>query len=622
MKQLAKPHALIVGSAVAAYVAVLGWANQVQYAACLYGDFDLAVHAQSLHSILHGSLHSSVLGIPFLGNHFVPVLYLLAPLAAVVEPALVLTWAQTLVLALGAVPLYLLARRHLPAALSVGFTLAYLAYPPLIHMNLYEFHPIAFVSALVLGMFYAFDARRFALFTVLSVLALMCQENVSFVVAGFGVYAFLRGRRDRWCWAPLACGAAWFVVVVLGVLPRLNTDTVQFYRHLYGHLGETPVEIATGVLRRPLTALRVMTGPEKRAFLVALLGPLGGLSLLDPVAFVPDLLVLAQRLLSRRASEATILYHYQAEFIPCVFAGAVFGCRRLLAWRERLGRLLAGAVLATMPAVALVTGGVPGALARIAREARAPAWSRATREAMFARIAPDDAVLATFDFLPRLANRSGLYSFHHVYSGFHTLSDVPYALPEPLDAVLLNTRDRLTFAGFPGRDHYRNARVLLGAPDWRVAMHREHLIMLRRGGAGDHPFDLTAPVPRQPDARATVGVGPAASGEAPPADPGRPRLRLFSVERAGPDTAALDLFWTRGAEAPRDVNIRASLLDGDGSVLVTRLLVPGHRLAPPRSWPVGRLVRDRHVLVVPDSGDVAGRVASLRIAFVRPDVVE
>ena len=129
------------------YVVLVGGAAALKLRYFATTDFDLAVHTQSLYNLCHGRLDCSLLGIPFLGNHMVLILFVLAPLFALFPSAMLLLNIQTLALAAGAWGVWLIARRELPATWAFILGLAYLLYPPLATMNLYEFHPVALRGA-------------------------------------------------------------------------------------------------------------------------------------------------------------------------------------------------------------------------------------------------------------------------------------------------------------------------------------------------------------------------------------------------------------------------------------------------------------------------------------------
>ncbi len=122
---------------------------------------------------------------------------------------------QTLALALGAVPLYAIARRRLGTPWSaLAFPCAYLMSPALQATNLFEFHAVAFAPAFLLAAFYFMDrvtwpaetgapprkglTGRWVLYGVFVLLALSCKgtsHSSSFLRATW-LCASCTGRRN------------------------------------------------------------------------------------------------------------------------------------------------------------------------------------------------------------------------------------------------------------------------------------------------------------------------------------------------------------------------------------------------------------------------------------------
>ena len=97
---------------------------------------------QAVDGLLHGTTFSSIRGLNWLGDHSSLILIPLAPVFALAPHAITLLGLQTLALAAGAVPVWLLARRELPAGpLPLACAALYLLQPALGYMNLFEFHP-------------------------------------------------------------------------------------------------------------------------------------------------------------------------------------------------------------------------------------------------------------------------------------------------------------------------------------------------------------------------------------------------------------------------------------------------------------------------------------------------
>ena len=124
--------------------------------------------------------------------------------------------AQGLLLALGAVPLYWLARASFPGSvLSALFPLLYLLYRPLRNANRTDYHPTAFVPVLLLLAFYFMERRRWGPMVTFLVLTGLCKENMP---AGIAVvlYLVVTGRQ-RSLGIALSVGfAVWLAAGFLG----------------------------------------------------------------------------------------------------------------------------------------------------------------------------------------------------------------------------------------------------------------------------------------------------------------------------------------------------------------------------------------------------------------------
>lgn len=574
----------LVFAGIAAYCLLIGHACFSAYGAFSYGDFDLAVHTQSLRNILHVSLDSSILGIPFLGNHMVPILFLTAPVYAIFPSPLTLLCLQTLALALGGWAVFLLARQELSERWGVAFAFFYLLYPPLIFMNLYEFHPIALATTFLLFALLAWRRQQFHLFLTFLILSLCCQENVALIAIGFGILALLERKTARWVATPLLLGLGWLILTVGWLMPRLNHDIIMF-NSLYSHFGATlPLALKAMVLH-PLSALAFALQPGKIAFLITLLTPVAFLCLLRPLALLPLLPILAQRLLSARPSEASILYHYQAEFIPFIFLGAILGVRFLRQQRwgslSRITPLLLGC---TVTASFFLAGTHERIRGGSGTQLRLSQYDGLVQQKLLRSIPPEASVATTFRHLAPLSGRERLYSLHHIYSGRYTLSSVPYPTPSEIDWIILDTQDPLTFTttGFYDPKGYLNLQKLLSSRSWEVAENLDGFIALRKTtDPSAKPLSWVRfidPIPAlQPSGTLTTAI------------------QLVGYRLTPPDSKnnrTLSLYWIKNRQSGADYDVVVLLQDGANTC--TKRLSPGHRVWPPQSWPTNQWIVSSH----------------------------
>src|SRR6185295_17342268 len=95
---------------IAAYALTFSWVCVTKYRFYLYRDFDLAIFTQATHGLLHGSLVSSIRGMNWLGDHSSLVLFLVLPIYAIAQHTATLLVLQSVALALGAIPVFRIAR--------------------------------------------------------------------------------------------------------------------------------------------------------------------------------------------------------------------------------------------------------------------------------------------------------------------------------------------------------------------------------------------------------------------------------------------------------------------------------------------------------------------------------
>jgi uncharacterized membrane protein len=96
---------------------------------------------------------------------------------------------QSLFIALGAVPVYLLGRKLLGVeAYAVTLAVCYLLHPAVGWSNRENFHPDSYLAPLLGMAIYAAVERRWRMYTVFFVLSLMVKEDVSLVLVPLGVW--------------------------------------------------------------------------------------------------------------------------------------------------------------------------------------------------------------------------------------------------------------------------------------------------------------------------------------------------------------------------------------------------------------------------------------------------
>jgi uncharacterized membrane protein len=211
---------------VATAISAAVWSTVADVRESLYVDQrqDLGNFTQAVWATAHGHfLQVTEAGgteVSHLGIHVDPIIAAFAPLWWLwPSPSLLLT-VQAIALASGAIPLFWLARKHLPhqrdAALVAG---AYLLCPTVAWNAVVDFHAVALAVPLLLFSIWYLDEERFLAFAATAGAATLCQEQIGLIIGCLGLWYAWRERRLG---VGLAIAAAGFAVSAIDfrVLPE------------------------------------------------------------------------------------------------------------------------------------------------------------------------------------------------------------------------------------------------------------------------------------------------------------------------------------------------------------------------------------------------------------------
>jgi len=398
------PRQLLVAGIVA-YAAGFAALSVLRQDAFATGRFDLGNMVQAVWSTAHGHpLHVTDLHgdqISRLGAHVDPILVLFAPLWWIWPSPDMLLVLQAIVVALGALPVFWLGRKHLSSARAgVGFALVYLVYPATGWLTLNEFHPVALATPLLLFAFWFLDEDRLLPFAVFAVAAATCKEEIPFVIAGFGVWYAVSRRRWIEGGAIVAVGVAWAAVATTVVIPHFNHGQTSDFYTRYSEVGGSPGGIVRTAFTHPGRLIDAAFTGRDLHYVLQLLWPLAFLPLLAPLVLVAALPELAVNVLSAVTTQTSIHFHYTAGLIAPLVIAAIFGA-------ERLRRIRTLPIVTAALAVAIVGNyrlgpvplwqHIPGGQRFQARAADVTAHDRIAARAL--RLIPSDAVVATTNSL-------------------------------------------------------------------------------------------------------------------------------------------------------------------------------------------------------------------------------
>ncbi|MEU9833625.1 DUF2079 domain-containing protein [Streptosporangium sp. NPDC048047] len=329
-------HGLILTALVALATTAYSVLSLVKFATFKVSIFDLVIFDQAVRGYAHFGPPATPsvgmtygLGMDFLqlGDHFSPILAVLAPLYWLYDDPRTLLVAQAVLLALAAIPIHRYAERRLGPVPAHLVAAAYLVSWPVAQAAGFDFHEVAFVPLLSAIMIERFDAGRPAWGVVAALGLLLVKEDMGLLVAGFGVYLFLTRRRLQGAaFVFFSLGA---LVMIRGVLMPMAGSPPSGFHWAYGAWGASLGEVVLAVARDPAGALWQMVSPEVKVDTLAfLLWPVLLTALASPLTLVAVPLVV-ERFLSDRPQWWGTDFQYNAFVVGILFCAGADGVHRL-----------------------------------------------------------------------------------------------------------------------------------------------------------------------------------------------------------------------------------------------------------------------------------------------------
>ncbi len=427
------PH-LVAWLLILSYILTFTWLAILRHASFNSSGFDLGIYDQVVWNTLHGRLlFYTTTGQPLLhlSNHASPILILIAPFYLIYSGPEMLLFLQTAAIGLGGLPLFWLAREKVNSDLAgLSLLAAYLLFPTLQIVNLWDFHPPVLAVGFFMAAFYFLVKRRAGWFLLFAILAMACKEQLPLQVAFLGLYALIRYRDWKLGLVTIALAMAWFFTVMVWVIPANSVTGDHLFIGYYADLGNSPLEIVETTLTRPDLVVKNLWQPAKLKYLFDVLTPFAYL----PIAGLPVLLIGAPSFAINLLSANTAMHdatggQYGADVAPWLAWAALYG---LFYLRQGLGRLwppartwattgLSLALLAVALIWQLFRGFSPLAL-------DPPHWEITAHDRLAQRfidqIPPDAPITAQNKLYPHLSNRTIAYQLPDVNDAQYVFVDV------------------------------------------------------------------------------------------------------------------------------------------------------------------------------------------------------
>lgn len=198
---------------------------------------DLGLFNQIFWNTIHGKffLNSTY------GSHFAchnsPFFLFLLPFYYLFPYPLTLLILKVLLLALSAIPFYLITKDILKQTTSLPLVVAFMLFPFIVGQNFTPPHESGYAPLFILFTYYFFRTNKFIPFMCFLLITVSIKEPYALVAVMFGCYAFFKKRGAVWIVYPILIGIMWFFfsIALINYFQNLyhpHSDSAWFFVYL------------------------------------------------------------------------------------------------------------------------------------------------------------------------------------------------------------------------------------------------------------------------------------------------------------------------------------------------------------------------------------------------------
>jgi uncharacterized membrane protein len=425
------------------------------YAICLFKYFtyaynylDLGIFNQVFYNSANGHLFNfTIHPSSYLGDHFELIIFFLIPFYTLWQSPLCLLLIQAIFAGLCAIPLYLIAKKHLSPLLTLLVVCLYLFNPATINFCLFEFHILPLAIFFTLWAFYFYEQNKFWTFLTFCGLSLIVREDIAFIIFMFGLIALIDRKKLKWILTPALASLLYFFLA-LKITSYFSISGHYQFLIYYGWLGNSLQEIIINFfLKFPSVIFHVISNITHLELIVGLLVIFLFIPLYRPKYLLLAGATLLEFILGPSAGMTVIQSHYSALFLPALLIATIFSLealannQKVIKFNQKdalvLPIIIASAMIYNLITIAPI---IP-----LAQKISNIDYQQIALKNEFAKeVPPKASLLTSLDFIETLSGRSQAYPIHYAFFNQQQFSLKPYELPNDLQYVLLNEDDLLT----------------------------------------------------------------------------------------------------------------------------------------------------------------------------------
>ena len=311
---------------VVVYTVVMSYFSIHRYNA-FASSYDLANADQTVWNSIKGtffSLSGTMGTVSRFNNHADLILAMISPIYLIWDNVRILLIAQSLLIGLAAVPIWLIGKFVLKNTwLALGIAGAYLLNPTVVWANMYDFHGVTVAMVTLLFCFYFGMKKEWKWMYVFALLSALTKEEIPLILSTYGLILIIFEKEKKQGMVLFLGGMAWAGIMTFLVIPYFSESGTHWA------WGWFQLNQATGNhvgLSEKIRSIWVMIVGAKDYYVTLfsqwLFLPVLGLpwTLLTG----PDMLI---NTLSSHVETRSTIMHYESGIMPGMAVGTIFAIK-------------------------------------------------------------------------------------------------------------------------------------------------------------------------------------------------------------------------------------------------------------------------------------------------------
>ncbi len=259
-----------------------------------------------------------------MADHFEPILILPGIIYLIYESPYVLLGLEALIIALGFVPIYLIAKKKLKsgvAGILLGFSFVF--FLGVLSAVNFPIHPGSWLATFYGFMLYFALERKFKWYYLFLCLALLSKESAFLHLLYIGIFLAIFLKERKHGLITISTGIIYCFFIIYLLMPGLNNGS-PYVHGIYNYILDNPLNFLGDSIKTPILSLKYLFEQGKLQTLIASLASTGFLAVLSPVFLVLVLPMFLERFLAHHSSMYTLNFHYSIPVAIMLYFSTIY----------------------------------------------------------------------------------------------------------------------------------------------------------------------------------------------------------------------------------------------------------------------------------------------------------